>query len=45
MQNKIAIEEHFAIEGAKKYKNDVMDAPTFAEVNIASNRSDGQGRY
>ena len=33
MQNKIALEEHFAIEGAKKYKNDVMDAPTFAEVN------------
>jgi len=32
MNNKIAIEEHFAIEGAKKYKNDVMDAPTFAEV-------------
>ena len=33
MKNKIALEEHFAIEGAKKYKNDVMDAPTFAEVN------------
>ena len=33
MKNKIALEEHFAIEGTKKYKNDVMDAPTFAEVN------------
>ena len=33
MTNKIALEEHFAIEGAKKYKNDVMDAPTFADVN------------
>jgi len=32
MKNKIALEEHFAIEGTKKYKNDVMDAPTFAEV-------------
>jgi 2,3-dihydroxybenzoate decarboxylase len=32
MNNKIAVEEHFAIEGAKKYKNDVMDAPTFADV-------------
>jgi 2,3-dihydroxybenzoate decarboxylase len=33
MRNKIALEEHFAIEGTKKYKNDVMDAPAFAEVN------------
>jgi len=33
MKNKIALEEHFAIEGTKKYKNDVVDAPTFAEVN------------
>ncbi len=33
MKDKIALEEHFAIEGTKKYKNDVMDAPTFAEVN------------
>jgi hypothetical protein len=32
MKNKIALEEHFAIAGTKKYKNDVMDAPTFAEV-------------
>ena len=31
MKNKIALEEHFAIE-ALTYKNDVMDAPTFAEV-------------
>jgi 2,3-dihydroxybenzoate decarboxylase len=31
MQNKIALEEHFAIEGLN-YKNDVMDAPTFADV-------------
>jgi 2,3-dihydroxybenzoate decarboxylase len=32
MNNKIALEEHFSIEGMT-YKNDVMDAPTFAEVN------------
>jgi 2,3-dihydroxybenzoate decarboxylase len=31
MKNKIALEEHFSIEGMT-YKNDVMDAPTFAEV-------------
>jgi 2,3-dihydroxybenzoate decarboxylase len=31
MQNKIALEEHFSIEGMD-YKNDVMDAPTFADV-------------
>jgi hypothetical protein len=31
VKNKIALEEHFAIEGMT-YKNDVMDAPTFAEV-------------
>jgi len=31
MQNKIALEEHFAIEGMD-YKNDTMDAPTFADV-------------
>jgi 2,3-dihydroxybenzoate decarboxylase len=31
MKNKIALEEHFAIEGMN-YKNDVMDAPTFADV-------------
>ena len=31
MQNKIALEEHFAIEGLN-YRNDVMDAPTFADV-------------
>ncbi len=33
LKNKIALEEHFAIAGTKKCKNDVMDAPTFAEVN------------
>jgi len=33
MQNKIALEEHFSIEGTKHYKNPVMDAPTFADVN------------
>jgi 2,3-dihydroxybenzoate decarboxylase len=32
MKNKIALEEHFSIEGMT-YKNDVMDAPTFADVN------------
>ncbi len=32
MQNKIALEEHFAIEGLN-YKNDVMDAPTFADAS------------
>ena len=31
MQNKVALEEHFSIEGLN-YKNDVMDAPTFADV-------------
>jgi 2,3-dihydroxybenzoate decarboxylase len=31
MQNKIALEEHFSIEGMD-YKNPVMDAPTFADV-------------
>ena len=31
MKNKIALEEHFSIEGMT-FKNDVMDAPTFAEV-------------
>jgi 2,3-dihydroxybenzoate decarboxylase len=31
MKNKIALEEHFSIEGMT-YKNDVMDAPTFADV-------------
>jgi hypothetical protein len=31
MKNKIALEEHFSIDGMT-YKNDVMDAPTFAEV-------------
>jgi 2,3-dihydroxybenzoate decarboxylase len=31
MKNKIALEEHFSIE-ALTYKNDVMDAPTFADV-------------
>jgi 2,3-dihydroxybenzoate decarboxylase len=31
MKNKIPLEEHFSIEGMT-YKNDVMDAPTFAEV-------------
>jgi 2,3-dihydroxybenzoate decarboxylase len=31
MNNKIALEEHFSIEGMN-YKNDVMDAPTFADV-------------
>ncbi len=31
MRNKIALEEHFSIEGMN-YKNDVMDAPTFADV-------------
>jgi 2,3-dihydroxybenzoate decarboxylase len=31
MQNKIALEEHFSIEGMN-YKNPVMDAPTFADV-------------
>ncbi len=32
MKNKIALEEHFSIEGTKHYKNPVMDAPTFADV-------------
>jgi 2,3-dihydroxybenzoate decarboxylase len=31
MKNKLALEEHFAIEGMN-YKNDTMDAPTFADV-------------
>ncbi len=31
MKNKIAIEEHVSIEGMT-YKNDVINAPTFAEV-------------
>ena len=31
MKSKIALEEHFSIDGMT-YKNDVMDAPTFAEV-------------
>ncbi len=31
MANKIALEEHFSIEGMN-YKNDVMDAPTFVDV-------------
>jgi hypothetical protein len=31
MKNRIALEEHFAIEGMN-YKNDTMDAPTFADV-------------
>jgi 2,3-dihydroxybenzoate decarboxylase len=31
MKNKIALEEHFSIDGMT-YKNDVMDAPTFADV-------------
>jgi len=31
MNNKIALEEHFSVEGLT-YKNDVMDAPTFADV-------------
>jgi hypothetical protein len=34
MKNKIALEEHFSIE-RMTYKNDVMDAPTFAEVQCA----------
>jgi len=31
VKSKIALEEHFSIDGMT-YKNDVMDAPTFAEV-------------
>jgi 2,3-dihydroxybenzoate decarboxylase len=31
MKNKIALEEHFSVEGLT-YKNEVMDAPTFADV-------------
>jgi 2,3-dihydroxybenzoate decarboxylase len=31
MKNKIALEEHFSIEGMT-YKTNVMDAPTFADV-------------
>jgi len=31
MKNKIALEEHVSIEGMT-YKNDVINAPTFAEV-------------
>jgi 2,3-dihydroxybenzoate decarboxylase len=32
MKNKIALEEHFTIEGMEKYSSDVMNAPTFADV-------------
>ena len=32
MKNKIALEEHFTIEGMEKYTSDVMNAPTFADV-------------
>jgi 2,3-dihydroxybenzoate decarboxylase len=32
MQNKIALEEHFSIEGMDKYTSDVMNAPVFADV-------------
>jgi 2,3-dihydroxybenzoate decarboxylase len=32
MKNKIALEEHFSIEGMDKYTSDVMNAPTFADV-------------
>jgi 2,3-dihydroxybenzoate decarboxylase len=32
MKNKIALEEHFSFEGMEKYKSDVMNAPTFADV-------------
>jgi 2,3-dihydroxybenzoate decarboxylase len=32
MKNKIALEEHFSIEGMEKYTSDVMNAPTFADV-------------
>jgi len=32
MKNKIALEEHFSIEGMEKYTSDVMNAPTFANV-------------
>jgi 2,3-dihydroxybenzoate decarboxylase len=32
MNNKIALEEHFSIEGMDKYTSDVMNAPVFAEV-------------
>jgi 2,3-dihydroxybenzoate decarboxylase len=33
MKNKIALEEHFTIEGMEKYSSDVMNAPIFADVN------------
>jgi len=32
MKHKIALEEHFSIEGMEKYTSDVMNAPVFAEV-------------
>jgi 2,3-dihydroxybenzoate decarboxylase len=32
MKSKIALEEHFTIEGMEKYSSDVMNAPTFADV-------------
>ena len=32
MKNRIALEEHFSIEGMEKYTSDVMNASVFAEV-------------